>query len=142
MGIQSSYQSHLPSKYSSQMMNVPPESRRSRSTRLGHDEDESSWSDSGSEDSILGQANKYHHHYHHHHHPGKTSGKRTSELANDNTASGSPGHDPIDLGGSGTPPGEPLTEDRERQEMLLNELKEIEDLMAKKKGEQDGGSTK
>lgn len=47
------------------------------------------------------------------------------------------GQEPADQG-SGTPPGEPLPEDKERQEMLLNKLKEIEDLMAKKKvGEQE-----
>lgn len=43
----------------------------------------------------------------------------------------------VDQGGSGTPPGEPLPEDKERQELLLEKLKEIEDLMAKKKKEED-----
>jgi hypothetical protein len=43
----------------------------------------------------------------------------------------------VDQGGSGTPPGEPLPEDKERQELLLEKLREIEDLMAKKKKEED-----
>lgn len=45
--------------------------------------------------------------------------------------------DDADQGGSGTPPGEPLTEDKERQELLLEKLREIEDLMAKKKKEEE-----
>ena len=36
-----------------------------------------------------------------------------------------------------TPPSEPISVDKERQEMLLNKLREIEDLMAKKKGEHE-----
>lgn len=101
---------------------LPADSRRSRSNKRGHDEDESSWSDSGSEDSILGQA---------------TYGKSQTTKASKQQHIDNPSTDePLDQG-SGTPPGEPLPEDRERQEMLLNKLKEIEDLMAKKKGEQE-----
>lgn len=108
---------------SSSQRTVPPDTRRSRSNKRGHDEDESSWSDSGSEDSILGQAN-----YSSKSHASKISKQQPPDnLAPD---------EPLDQG-SGTPPGEPLPEDRERQEMLLNKLKEIEDLMAKKKGEQE-----
>lgn len=108
---------------SSSQRTVPPDTRRSRSNKRGHDEDESSWSDSGSEDSILGQAN-----YSNKSHANKISKQQPP----DNLTS----DEPLDQG-SGTPPGEPLPEDRERQEMLLNKLKEIEDLMAKKKGEQE-----
>lgn len=151
--------SSLPSKYSSQRTNVPPEvARRSRSSKMGHDEDESSWSDSGSDDSILVQSNKYHHNHHNHHH--HSGGKGSAGLDCTVTGAGSsssstskrPKSDPLmpastdqelpDLGGSGTPPGEPSPEDRDRQEMLLNKLKEIEDAMAKKKSEQEDGATK
>ena len=116
--------SHYKYMSSSQRL-VQPDTRRSRSTKRGHDEDESSWSDSGSEDSILGQAT-----YGNKNHQSKTS--KQQQATTDNTTS----DEPLEQG-SGTPPGEPLPEDRERQEMLLNKLKEIEDLMAKKKGEQE-----
>ena len=115
-------------RYSSQR-GMPPDLRRSRSNKRGHDEDESSWSDSGSEDSILGQTNS----------SNKSSankGKKYQRAAHGQLGESSP-KEQADQGGSGTPPGEPLPEDRERQEMLLNKLKEIEDLMAKKKGEQE-----
>ena len=114
---------------SSSQRTVPPDTRRSRSNKRGHDEDESSWSDSGSEDSILGQAN-----YNNKSYTSKTSSSKQSQKqqASENLAP----DEPLDQG-SGTPPGEPLPEDRERQEMLLSKLKEIEDLMAKKKGEQE-----
>lgn len=135
---------------SSSQRNVPPDSRRSRSNKRGHDEDESSWSDSGSEDSILGQAsysnkshtNKSSKRLHHqnmppqhqlHHHPSQRNQETPTPAMLDDTNSND---NPLDQG-SGTPPGEPLPEDKERQEMLLNKLKEIEDLMAKKKGEQE-----
>lgn len=111
---------------SSSQRSMPPDSRRSRTNKRGHDEDESSWSDSGSEDSILGQAN-----YSNKCHATKAS-KQQQQQPTENAAS----DEPLDQG-SGTPPGEPLPEDRERQEILLNKLKEIEDLMAKKKGEQE-----
>lgn len=112
---------------SSSQRNVPVDSRR-RSNKRGHDEDESSWSDSGSEDSILGQAS-------YKSHPTKVSKQQPPE----NPTS----EEPIDQGGSGTPPGEPLHEDRERQAMLLNKLKEIEETLQQvkrekaKKGEQE-----
>lgn len=117
---------------SSSQRAVPPDSRRSRSNKRGHDEDESSWSDSGSEDSILGQAST-----------SKSLANKVSKKQHQQRPISHPAaedaspKDPLDQGGSGTPPGEPLQEDRERQEMLLNKLKEIEDLMAKKKGEQE-----
>lgn len=120
---------------SSSQRSVPPDARRSRSNKRGHDEDESSWSDSGSDDSILGQANYGSNRSHvtkaskHHHQQQQQS---QQQPASDNIGSDEPPDQ-----GSGTPPGEPLPEDRERQEMLLNKLKEIEDLMAKKKGEQE-----
>lgn len=117
---------------SSSQRAMPPDSQHPRSNKRGHDEDESSWSDSGSEDSILGQAssskslaNKVSKKQHHQRQPIQAATESTSPK------------DPVDQGGSGTPPGEPLPEDRERQEMLLNKLKEIEDLMKKKKGEQE-----
>lgn len=111
---------------SSSQRTVPPDSRRSRSNKRGHDEDESSWSDSGSEDSILGQAN-YRSSNTLHANLSKTGKQPTETTTSD---------EPLEQG-SGTPPGEPLPEDRERQEMLLNKLKEVEDLMARKKGEQE-----
>lgn len=109
---------------SSSQRTVPPDTRRSRSNKRGHDEDESSWSDSGSEDSILGQANY------------GSRGHASKAAKQPPTTENVTSEEPLDQG-SGTPPGEPLPEDRERQEMLLNKLKEIEDLMAKKKGEQE-----
>lgn len=115
--------SHYNKFMSSSQRSVLPDSRRSRSNKRGHDEDESSWSDSGSEDSILGSSNVVH-------------GGGASKAGKHQQAENSTSDEPPDQG-SGTPPGEPLPEDRERQEMLLNKLKEIEDLMAKKKGEQE-----
>lgn len=110
---------------------MPSDARTSRSNKRGHDEDESSWSDSGSEDSILGQASSSKKGS-----ANKVSKKHHHRIAQVEAEETSP-KELVDQGGSGTPPGEPLPEDRERQEMLLNKLKEIEDLMAKKKGEQD-----
>ena len=112
---------------SSSHRNVPPDSRRSRSNKRGHDEDESSWSDSGSEDSILGQAS-------YKSHASKVSKTRhpqaaTTTMAMDNATS----EDTPDQG-SGTPPGEPpLPEDKERHEKLLDKLKQIEDMLSKNK---------
>lgn len=115
---------------SSSQRAMPPDARRSRSNKRGHEEDESSWSDSGSEDSILGQASS------NNKNPANKTSKKHHRIAQVEAEDSSP-REPADQGGSGTPPGEPLPEDRERQEMLLNKLKEIEDLMAKKKGEQE-----
>lgn len=126
--------SHFKFMNSSQR-SVPPDVRRSRSNKRGHDEDESSWSDSGSDDSILGQANYGSNRSHvtksskHHH---QQQQEQQQQPATDNIGPDEPPDQ-----GSGTPPGEPLPEDGERHEMLLNKLKEIEDLMAKKKGEQE-----
>lgn len=113
---------------------LPPDARRSRSTKRGHDEDESSWSDSGSEDSILGQANNYS--------KNKSSKMQAQQQQQQHQQQQQAPPDNLNSDvtpdqGSGTPTGEPLPEDKERQEMLLNKLKEIEDLMAKKKGEQE-----
>jgi len=124
--------------------------KRSGSNKRAHDEDESSWSDSGSDDSILAQAsysNKNHAHksskkLHHHHIPAQHPPQHHQNQRPQETSTTAPldhndnsNDNPLDQG-SGTPPGEPLPEDKERQEMLLNKLREIEDLMAKKKGEQ------
>lgn len=131
-GSMGPHASHFKFMNSSQR-SAPPDARRPRSNKRGHDEDESSWSDSGSDDSILGQANYGSNRSHvtkaskHHHQQ-----QQQQQPAADNIGSDEPPDQ-----GSGTPPGEPLPEDRERQEMLLNKLKEIEDLMAKKKGEQE-----
>lgn len=129
-GSMGPHASHFKSTGSSQRT-VLPDTRRSRSNKRGHDEDESSWSDSGSDDSILNplsQAN----------YSSKSRPSKISKQPPDNMTS----DEPLDQG-TGTPPGEPSPEvrlrispeERERQEMLLNKLEEIEVLMAKKKKE-------
>lgn len=150
MGPHSSHHKYM----SSSQRTLPPDSRRSRSNKRGHDEDESSWSDSGSEDSILGQASydKSHqskmakrHHQLEQQQQQQLPQNQPQQVAPP-TDSVSPGN-PLDEG-SGTPIADTLNENTSRQESvdentsrhgspeedsrkeaLLNKLKEIEDMM-------------
>ena len=121
------------------------EGGRSRSNKRGHDEDESSWSDSGSEDSILGQSS-YNNKSHlsksnkkpHQHLQAQHGNQHLSQRQQEATAAVLTSNDtnlndyPLEQG-SGTPPGEPLPEGSEK---ILDSLREIEEMLAKKQGEQ------
>lgn len=94
---------------SSSQRSSQPDVRRTRSTKRRLDEDESSWSDSGSEDSFLGQGNY------------SKSADKTNQPISES-----------DNRGTGTPPGEPLDDN---EQPLLKKLKEVEELIKKKEEE-------